>query len=130
MDQRGTETILIAEDEPEIRDLVTIILTDQGYEVISAANGEEAICKFIGNKEHVALVMLDVMMPKKSGKEVFLEIRRQKPEMKVIFTSGYSENMLDFDEIKNSHVHFLQKPALPSNLLKKVREALDDKSSG
>ena len=130
MDQRGTETILIAEDEPGIRDLVTIILTEQGYGVISAADGEEAISKFIENKEHVALVMLDAMMPKKNGKEVFLEIMRQKPEMKVIFMSGYSDNMLDLDEIKGGRVHFLQKPVLPSSILKKVRDALDDKSTG
>ena len=121
----GTETILIAEDEAGIRDLITTILTDQGYEVIGSADGEEAVRLFRENKEKVALVMLDGIMPKKSGKEACLEIKAINPEVKVIFMSGYSENMINLEETKFKDVHFLQKPVLPSNILKKVREVLD-----
>ena len=124
----GTETVLIAEDDPGIRDLITTILTEHGYNVISAADGEEAISQFRNNKEKVALVMLDGIMPKKSGKEVFHEIKILQPEVKVIFMSGYSENMLDFAEVKEKGVHFLQKPVLPSNILRKVREVLDQEN--
>ncbi|PKN18950.1 MAG: hybrid sensor histidine kinase/response regulator [Deltaproteobacteria bacterium HGW-Deltaproteobacteria-6] len=123
---RGTETILIAEDDAGIRDLVTTILTDHGYEVIGSADGEEAIDRFSENKEKVALVMLDGIMPKKNGKEAYIEIKALNPEVKVIFMSGYSENMIDLEATKFKDVHFLQKPVLPSNILKKVREVLDN----
>ncbi len=122
---RGTETILIAEDEAGIRDLITTILADQGYEVIDSADGEEAVRLFRENQEKVALVMLDGIMPKKSGKEACFEIKALNPEVKVIFMSGYSENMINLEETKFKDVHFLQKPVLPSNILKKVREVLD-----
>jgi two-component system NtrC family sensor kinase len=127
---RGTETILIAEDEAGIRDLITTILTDYGYEVIGAEDGKEAIQRFRENKEKVALVMLDGIMPKKSGKEACLEIKALNPAVKVIFMSGYSENMIDLEETTFKDVHFLQKPVLPSDILKKVREVLDQKENG
>ncbi len=127
---RGTETILIAEDEPGICELITTVLTEQGYEVISTSDGEEAVSQFTENKDKVALVMLDNIMPKKSGKEACREILFLKPDVKVIFMSGYSQNMIDVGETKDKEVHFLQKPVLPSTILKKVREVLDHKSGG
>jgi len=130
LSSRGTETILIAEDEPGICELITTVLTEQGYEVISTSDGEEAVAKFTENKDKVALVMLDNIMPKKSGKEACREILILKPDVKVIFMSGYSQNMIDIGETKDKEVHFLQKPVLPSNILKKVREVLDHKSNG
>lgn len=74
--------------------------------------------------------MLDGIMPKKSGKEACREILILKPDVKAIFMSGYSQNMIDVGETKDREIHFLQKPVLPSNILKKVREVLDHKSSG
>jgi len=127
---RGTETILIAEDDPGIRDLISTILMDQGYKVISAADGEEAISRFCEKKEEIALVLLDGIMPKKSGNEACQGIRMLKPDVKVIFMSGYSENMIDFNGNDESEIHFLQKPVLPSNILKKVRDVLDNKKTG
>jgi len=127
---RGTETILIAEDEPGIRNLMATILTENGYQVISTANGEEAVSQFRENQEKVSLVMLDGIMPKKSGKDACNEIKSLKPAMKVIFMSGYSENMINFGETNDEQIHFLQKPVLPSNILKKVRDVLDDKKAG
>ncbi|MEE9911774.1 MAG: response regulator [Deltaproteobacteria bacterium] len=122
---RGTETILIAEDDPGIQDLITTILSEHGYDVISTSNGEEAVSQFKANKEKVQLVMLDGIMPKKSGKEACMDIKNIKPDVQVIFMSGYSENMIEFDQMKYDHVHFLQKPVFPSTILLKVREVLD-----
>jgi len=127
---RGTETILVAEDDPGILELVKTILTEHGYEVISATDGEEAVSQFSKNKERVALVLLDGVMPRKSGKAACDEIKILKPETKVIFMSGYSENMINLEETGDKNVHFLQKPALPSDILGKVRDVLDRKDMG
>lgn len=121
----GKETILIAEDEPGIRDLLTTILEEHGYAVIAAADGEEAVCRFHENMDKIDLVMLDGVMPKKGGKEACREIGSLKPEMKFVYMSGYTANIDEFQEIRNYEVHFLQKPALPYDILKKVRDVLD-----
>lgn len=121
----GTETILLAEDDEGIRDLFCTVLTDHGYNVINAADGEEALCRFNENKEKVDIAILDGIMPKKRGKEVFHEIRGIKPEIKVVFVSGYSEDMLDFEEVEDKGVICLQKPVSLTVLLKKIREILD-----
>ncbi|MDD4356858.1 MAG: response regulator [Smithellaceae bacterium] len=124
IDQGRARTILVAEDDSGVRDLITTILTERGYQVIGAADGVEAVSLFRENKEKVALVMLDGIMPKKNGREAYREIRAIKPEMKVIFMSGYSENMLDFDHLQDRKIHFLQKPVLPLDILRKIQELL------
>lgn len=121
----GTETILVAEDDPGIRDLIAMILTENGYQVISAADGEEAVSKFSESIQKVDLVMLDGIMPKKSGKEVLNEIRVLKPDVKAVFMSGYSANMIDREALQGGEVRFLQKPVMPSDILKTVRSVLD-----
>jgi PAS domain S-box-containing protein len=124
IEQGGARTILVAEDDAGIRDLITTILTERGYLVIGAADGVEAVSLFRDNMEKVALVMLDGIMPKKNGREAYREIRAMKPDVKVIFMSGYSENMLDFDHLQDRKIHFLQKPVLPLDILKKIQELL------
>ncbi|MEN6508070.1 MAG: ATP-binding protein [Smithella sp.] len=124
INQGGARTILVAEDDSGIRDLITTILTERGYQVIGAADGVEAVSLFRENKEKVVLVMLDGIMPKKNGREACREIRTMKPDVKVIFMSGYSENMLDFDKMQDMNIHFLQKPVLPLDILKKIQELL------
>jgi DNA-binding NtrC family response regulator len=121
----GTETILVAEDNEEIRILISSILTNYGYNIIIAADGEEAILKFAKNKNKIDLAIIDGIMPKKSGKEVFKEIKIIKSKIKAIILSGYTEDMLNFSEIADENVVFIQKPVLPSDILKKVREILD-----
>lgn len=86
----GTETILIADDEREIRASASSLLEELGYHVIEAENGAEAVVKFMENKDSIQLVILDMMMPKKNGKEVFDEIKRVRPDIKTIFASGYT----------------------------------------
>jgi CheY-like chemotaxis protein len=111
IEQGGAITILVAEDDSGIRYLITTILTERGYQ-------------FRENMDKVSLVMLDGIMPKKNGREAYREIRTMRPDVKVIFMSGYSENMLDFDHLQDRKIHFLQKPVLPLDILRKIQELL------
>jgi PAS domain S-box-containing protein len=120
----GTETILLAEDEEAIRALAERILTGYGYTVLVARDGEEAIGMFRQNKE-IALAVLDVVMPRKGGKEVFDEMHKQNPRLKVIFMSGYSADGIHDSFVLTPGTPFLQKPFGPTILARKVREVLD-----
>lgn len=121
----GAETILIAEDEDAVRKLYKITLEAYGYEIIEAADGDEAIARFIENKDKIQLLILDVVMPKKNGKEVYDEIKTINPDIKALFTSGYTENVIHKKGILDYNLNFLRKPASPNELLKKIREILD-----
>ncbi len=122
----GKETILLAEDEEAIRVMSERFLKELGYDVLVARNGEEAIDCFIRNgSAGIALAVLDLVMPRKGGKEAFEEMRKLNPALKVIFMSGYS-----FDGIHGSlgftaGVPLLQKPFGPTKLARKIREVLD-----
>ncbi len=120
----GTETILLAEDEDTIRSLAERILTDYGYTVLTARNGEEAIEAFRGNRS-VTLAVLDVVMPGKGGKEAFEAMRKEDPGLKVIFTSGYSADAVHESFVIDPGLQFLPKPYTPTILARKVREVLD-----
>ena len=120
----GTETILLAEDEESLRALAERILTEFGYTVLVARNGEEAIEIFRQNKE-IVLAVLDVVMPRKGGKEAFEEMHKQNPRLKVIFMSGYSANAIHDSFVLIAGTPFLQKPFGPTILARKVREVLD-----
>ncbi len=121
----GTETILLAEDDPMVRGLTKEVLTMSGYLVIESFDGENAVRKFIEKKDAIALVILDVVMPKKNGREVFDDIRKIKPDIKVIFTSGYTGDVVLDKGIRDDAVDFITKPLLPNDLLRKVRSVLD-----
>ena len=95
-----------------------------GYTVLVARNGEEAIEIFRRNKE-IDLAVLDVVMPRKGGKEAFEEMHKQNPELKVIFMSGYSANAIHESFVLTAGMPFLQKPFSPTILARKVREVLD-----
>jgi CheY-like chemotaxis protein len=120
----GTETILLAEDEEALRVLAERILTGFGYTVLVARNGEEAIEMFRRNKE-IVLAVLDVVMPRKGGKEAFDEMHKQNPQLKVIFMSGYSADAIHDSFVLIADTPFLQKPFGPTLLARKVREILD-----
>jgi two-component system NtrC family sensor kinase len=122
---RGTETILVAEDDEKLRKLSEIVLTQNGYKVILANDGEEAIGKFIDNKESIQLVLLDIVMPKKGGKEVYDEIRRIRSDIKVIFSSGYTAERLDPNLLLTENINLITKPVSPKDLLARVRAMLD-----
>jgi two-component system cell cycle sensor histidine kinase/response regulator CckA len=120
----GKETILVAEDDKEVRHLIKNILVEFGYTVIEAKDGEDALLKF--NKHaNIDLLILDSVMPKKNGKIVYDEISAINPHIKVIFTSGYTRDVILDKGIKDKQFDFIPKPLSPKDLLEKVREVLD-----
>ena len=122
---RGTETVLLAEDSSDVRSVTRRLLEDYGYSVIEAGDGEEAERLFRAHADQVALVLLDVVMPRRSGRQAYEAIKALRPQAKVLFTSGYAEDLLTLRAIPEQPVHFLQKPYLPFDLFWKVREVLD-----
>jgi two-component system NtrC family sensor kinase len=123
--QGGSETILVLEDDRDVRNMITKILSNQGYDTLEAANGDDAIRVFEEHKEKIKLVILDVVMPGKNGREVFDEITRIEPRAKAIFMSGYTGDIVIDKGIQKEDVEFLQKPLSVAKLLAKVREVLD-----
>jgi two-component system cell cycle sensor histidine kinase/response regulator CckA len=124
----GTETLLLAEDDATLRNFFHDVLTECGYTVIVAENGEDAVNKFMVQKDSIQLCILDMIMPKKSGKEVFEAVRRIKPGTKVIFSSGYTADKVQREGLPAGS-EFIEKPAPPQVLLKKIREILDRQGS-
>jgi PAS domain S-box-containing protein len=120
----GKETILVAEDAFMVSELVKKILEEVGYRVIVADNGVDAVEKY---KAHpgVALLILDVIMPGKNGKEVYTEIKGLRPDIKALFMSGYTANIIHKKSILDSGTEFISKPFSPNAFLRKVREILD-----
>jgi PAS domain S-box-containing protein len=127
--EHGAETILVAEDNPEVRKLTSEILRQFGYTVIEAENGEEAIARFRESKKDVKLIILDVVMPKINGKEVYEEATRLDPQVKVLFTSGYTADIISAKGITERGGNFIEKPLQARDLLRRVREMLDQKKT-
>jgi PAS domain S-box-containing protein len=121
----GTEVILLVEDDSSARKLTRVILEKLGYNVIEAVDGEDALKKFLANKDSLQLVILDVIMPQGSIKQVYDEMLNIRPDIKAIFISGYTEDILKKNGMIEAGLHFLPKPILPSKLSDKVREVLD-----
>jgi polar amino acid transport system substrate-binding protein len=121
----GDETILIAEDEPSVRQLVEAILTEYGYKVILAEDGKDAVDKFRLFRKSIRLVLMDLIMPKKTGKQAYDEIRQLQPDVKVLFTSGYLADIIRNQGRLEEGMELLMKPVQPPELLAKVREMLD-----
>ncbi|HPX61504.1 MAG TPA: ATP-binding protein [Deltaproteobacteria bacterium] len=124
----GTETILLAEDNQEVRGLMRSILEEFGYTVIEAADGEEAIEQYLSNKDRIHLLILDVVMPKKNGKEVYDQIRALDATMPTLFASGYTADIIHQKGILEEGMNFISKPVTPPLLLKKVRDVIDCQS--
>ncbi|OGW65544.1 MAG: hypothetical protein A2222_02675, partial [Nitrospirae bacterium RIFOXYA2_FULL_44_9] len=114
----GTETILLAEDEEEVRKLMRLALEEAGYKVIEAVDGKEAIEKFRENKDSIGLLLLDVIMPKMNGKGVYEEARKIKPGIKALFSSGYPADFIHKKGILEEGLNFISKPASPHEFLK------------
>ncbi len=121
----GAETILIAEDDEALRRLMERILGQAGYTVLSAANGEEALDLFGRHADDIALCILDVIMPKMSGKAVHDALCQQHPRLRFLFSSGYSTNAIHTGFVLNKDIELIQKPYAPDALLRKVRQILD-----
>ena len=122
---RGTETILITEDDQAIRKFTRELLQQAGYNVIEAIDGSDAINKFIENSDKVQLILMDVIMPKKSGKEAYEKIRETRSDIKAIFVSGYASDIIREQGMLDEDITFIYKPVSPIELLRKIREVLD-----
>ncbi len=123
----GSETVLVAEDSPEVLRMASSALRDAGYQVIEAVDGEDAQHQYAANRERVQLLLLDVIMPKKNGREVYDAAAKVRPDIKVLFTSGYTADILDSKHVLAEGHDFLSKPFLPEELVAAVRTALDRK---
>jgi|WetSurMetagenome_2_1015567.scaffolds.fasta_scaffold00035_12 signal transduction histidine kinase/ActR/RegA family two-component response regulator len=121
----GTETLLMAEDDEVLRKLNKGALEAAGYRVIAAADGEDAVNRFLEHKDKIQLVILDVIMPRKSGMEAYIEIRKSLPDIRALFISGYTAEKFAKRSINIDESELLVKPISPGALLKKVREILD-----
>jgi hypothetical protein len=120
----ATNTILIAEDDDNVRNLLSHILEQHGYTVIKAVNGDDAIQKFIQNRDKISLLMFDILMPKKNGQEAYKEIKKLSPDIKVLFISGY-DTITHNRETLEEKINIIYKPVLPDKLIKKIREILN-----
>ncbi len=123
--KNGTETILIVEDDPSVRKVVSDVLIDSGYEIITAEDGQQAIEKFSENRTRIKLILMDMVMPKKSGLEAYREIRLLKPDIRVLFTSGYTADFIQSRGELDKDAELIMKPVKPHDLLRKIREMLD-----
>jgi CheY-like chemotaxis protein len=125
MDRKGSETVLVVEDEEAVRELARTILADQGYSVLvagSATDAEQIAAK--GSRE-IHLLLTDVVMPGVSGRELARRITARNGKMQVLFMSGYTDNVIAHGGVLEAGVAFLQKPFTPRALTNKVRELLD-----
>jgi PAS domain S-box-containing protein len=122
---QGTEVIILAEDEPAVRELATRILREQGYTVLEAANGYEALHIWQERSKEVQLLVTDMSMPEMSGKELAEKLRQTQPGLKIIFLSGHSDEMIAHLDAMGPDITFLQKPFNAVTLLDNVRKALD-----
>ena len=121
----GTETILLAEDNDLVREMVTTVLTEAGYTVIVAVDGAEAVRKFRENAGAIQLLLFDLIMPKMNGRAAADEIHKLQPAMKTIFASGYAPDIAQQKATLDDGSKLIFKPVSPRDLLKKVRDALD-----
>jgi len=123
---RGTETVLLVEDDPALREMAGTLLKRLGYTVLAAANGIEAMSlkqqRGIG---HIDLLFTDVVMPHMSGKELADRVQGLYPHTRILFTSAYTENAIVHQGVLDQGVALLQKPFTPSALAHKLREVLD-----
>lgn len=123
----GSETILVVEDEPVLRDLARLILEETGYQVYDAGSGPEALDLWDRHRQEIDLLLTDMVMPEKvSGVQLAEKLLAQKPTLKIIFASGYTVDDVSTAFLrKHNHARFLQKPYDRANLVGSVRETLD-----
>jgi two-component system cell cycle sensor histidine kinase/response regulator CckA len=123
--ERGSETVLVAEDEPGVRALVRDVLQQHGYEVLEALDVDHALQICREHPGQIGLLLTDVVMPVMSGRELAERASEIRPDIKVLYMSGYTDNIMVHHGITPTDTRFLQKPFTPVVLARKVRETLD-----
>ena len=121
----GTETVLMVEDDQGVRGAAAQILRDAGYEVLVAASGPEALALFRQHDGPIQLLLTDVVMPAMSGRDLADDLALERPDMKVLFMSGYADNAIVHHGVLDPGVDLLDKPFMRTTLLGKVRMVLD-----
>jgi two-component system, cell cycle sensor histidine kinase and response regulator CckA len=121
----GSETVLVVEDEEGVRRLLRHVLASRGYKVLEATNGEQALRVYRESAGRVQLVLTDMIMPRMGGRELATRLSEIVPDVKIVFMSGYTDDVLLRTGELGRGMSFLQKPLRPETLAAKVREALD-----
>jgi CheY-like chemotaxis protein len=122
---RGSETVLLVEDEPGVRDLSREILEAQGYTVLEATNGDDALRVAGAHAGAIHLVVTDVVMPRMGGRELADRLTAVRPDVSVLYMSGYTDDAILHQGVRQTEAAFLAKPFTPQTLARKVREVLD-----
>ncbi len=121
----GTETILLVEDEDIVRELVRTILSENGYKILEASNGIEALAVCDSYRDQIHLLLTDFIMPKMNGMQLKDQIIKLLPDIKFLFMSGYTDDSIARSEGFNAETPFIEKPFTPDSLSKKVRDVLE-----
>ena len=124
---RGSETILVAEDEDGVRSLTKEVLEKYGYTVLEASNGEEALKIAERHEGPLDLLLSDVVMPRMGGPELAQELLARRPAVKVLYMSGYTDHPMVRRGVVNAGVAFLQKPFTPTVLVSRISEILESR---
>jgi two-component system, cell cycle sensor histidine kinase and response regulator CckA len=124
----GPETVLLVDDNPQVRSSVSRLLSDQGYRVIEAASGAGALSLFESHKDQVDLLLVDLAMPGMSGREVARRLRGSRPNLKVLYVTGYGGPHFR-EQVEDEPIELFQKPFDGRALARKVREVLDADAS-
>ncbi len=123
---RGSETVLVVEDNEEVRSIIQQSLERFGYAVITATDGDDALNVYQAHRARIEMVITDVVMPKKNGRELYEELRTVNPGIKMLFMSGYTADVITLKELTETGLPFIVKPVDPTTLLLKVRELLEN----
>ncbi|HRE90726.1 MAG TPA: response regulator, partial [Myxococcota bacterium] len=121
----GSETVLLVEDDSAVRQTMRSILARQGYRVLEAANGGEALLICEQHQASIELLVTDLVMPRMSGRHLATRLTSDRPQLKVLFVSGYTELAAHSQTLLADGAHYLAKPVTPTSLALKVREVLD-----
>lgn len=122
---QGSESILLVEDNPEVRSLLTTVLTDSGYQVVTAENGAKALDAYDTRHGKFDLIVSDVVMPVMNGMELYRQLQKKNPQARVILMSGHTDHMVSIEDLDSNCVNLLSKPFPTAKFTETVREALD-----
>ena len=122
----GTETIVLGEDDADVRQFLLSVLTQFGYSVILAVDGQDVVDQFAAHLGQVSLVLMDMIMPKRNGRDAYAAISALQPGVKVLYVSGYTADFIQNRGVSGDDIKLVMKPVQPTELLRKVREMLDN----